>query len=139
MVSVALLYPVNVPVPEVVDKLVVDIALGVSVAKTSFTKNSKSCFSPDPNNNSESYVLCIGTNKASVVKTSDNSTVDISYPSGLNAVGGQALQAFNKVFIFRDGKVSLEWNGVLTGTPAFTQVETILSQLLQQMTALLWL
>jgi len=76
----------------------------------------------DPNNNSESYVLCVGTNKASVVKTSDSSTVDIEYPSGLDAVGGQALQAFNKVFIFRDGKVALEWDGVLTGTPAFTRV-----------------
>tara|TARA_R100000935_G_scaffold39169_1_gene60618 strand:+ start:1590 stop:4178 length:2589 start_codon:yes stop_codon:yes gene_type:complete len=76
----------------------------------------------DPNNNSESYVLCVGTNKASVVKTSDSSTVDIIYPSGLNAVGGQALQAFNKVFIFRDGKIALEWDGVLTGTPDFTRV-----------------
>ncbi len=76
----------------------------------------------DPNNNSESYALCIGTNKASVVKLSDNSVTDIAYPSGLDAVGGQALQAFNKVFIFRDGKVALEWNGVLTGTPAFTRV-----------------
>ena len=76
----------------------------------------------DPNNNSESYVLCVGTNKASVVKTSDSSTVDIDYQSGLNAAGGKALQAFNKVFIFRDGKVSLEWDGVLTGTPDFTRV-----------------
>jgi len=76
----------------------------------------------DPNNNSESYVLCVGTNKASVVKTSDSSTVGINYPSGLNAVGGQALQAFNKVFIFRDGKVALEWDGDITGTPTFTRV-----------------
>ena len=47
VVKVALLYPVKDPVPEVVVRLVVDIALGVSVAKTSFTENSKSCFSPD--------------------------------------------------------------------------------------------
>lgn len=76
----------------------------------------------DPNNDSESYVLCVGTNKASVVKTSDSSTVDIEYPSGLDAAGGQALQAFNKVFIFREGKIALEWNGILTGTPEFTRV-----------------
>tara|TARA_Y100000004_G_scaffold178150_1_gene220435 strand:+ start:3268 stop:5835 length:2568 start_codon:yes stop_codon:yes gene_type:complete len=76
----------------------------------------------DPNNNSESYVLCVGTNKAAVVKTSDSSTVDIEYPSGLDAAGGQALQAFNKVFIFRDGKVALEWDGILTGTPSFSRV-----------------
>jgi len=76
----------------------------------------------DPNNNSESYVLCVGTNKASIVKTSDSSTLDIDYPLGLNAAGGQALQAFNKVFIFRDGKVALEWDGIITGTPEFTRV-----------------
>ena len=76
----------------------------------------------DPNNNSESYVLCVGTNKASVVKTSDSSTIDIDYPGGLDAAGGQALQAFNKVFIFREGKIALEWDGILTGTPEFTRV-----------------
>lgn len=76
----------------------------------------------DPNNNSESYVLCVGTNKASIVKTSDSSTLDIDYPSGINAVGGQALQAFNKVFIFRDGKVALEWDGDISGDPDFTRV-----------------
>lgn len=100
----------------------VGTARGPRLADTAANEIEDAIEYSDPNNNSESYVLCIGTNKASVVKTSDNSTVDISYPSGLNAVGGQALQAFNKVFIFRDGKVSLEWNGVLTGTPAFTQV-----------------
>jgi len=77
----------------------------------------------DPNNNSESYVLCVGTNKASIVKTSDSSVLDIDYPIGINAVGGQALQAFNKVFIFRDGKVALEWDGDITGDPEFTRVE----------------
>ena len=76
----------------------------------------------DPNNNSESYVLCVGTNKASIVKTSDSSTLDIDYPIGINAVGGQALQAFNKVFIFRDGKVALEWDGDISGDPDFTRV-----------------
>jgi hypothetical protein len=32
------------------------------------------------------------------------------------------LQAFNKVFIFRDGATALEWNGSFSGTPAFTKV-----------------
>ena len=100
----------------------VGTARGPRLADTAANEIEDAIEYSDPNNNSESYVLCIGTNKASVVKTSDDSTVDISYPSGLNAVGGQALQAFNKVFIFRDGKVALEWDGVLTGTPAFTQV-----------------
>jgi hypothetical protein len=33
------------------------------------------------------------------------------------------LQFNNKVFIFRNGKVALEWDGDLTGTPAFTEVQ----------------
>lgn len=76
----------------------------------------------DPNNNSESYVLCVGTNKASVVKTSDSSSVEIDYPIGISAVGGKALQAFNKVFIFRDGEIALEWDGDISGDPEFTRV-----------------
>ena len=76
----------------------------------------------DPNNNSESYVLCVGTNKASIVKTSDSSTLDIDYPIGIGAAGGQALQAFNKVFIFRDGEIALEWDGDISGDPEFTRV-----------------
>jgi hypothetical protein len=32
------------------------------------------------------------------------------------------IQAFNKVFIFRNGQTALEWDGDLSGTPAFTKV-----------------
>jgi hypothetical protein len=32
------------------------------------------------------------------------------------------IQAFNKVFIFRNGQAALEWDGDFTGTPAFTKV-----------------
>jgi hypothetical protein len=32
------------------------------------------------------------------------------------------VQAFDKVYIFRSGATSLEWNGVLTGSPAFVKV-----------------
>jgi len=76
----------------------------------------------DPNNDSESYVFCVGTSKASVVNTATNIATLIDYPTGQKAVGGKALQAFNKVFIFRDGEVAMEWDGTLTGTPAFTLV-----------------
>ena len=77
----------------------------------------------DPNDDSESYVFCVGTSKASVVNTATNVSTLIDYPTGQKAVGGKALQAFNKVFIFRDGQVAMEWDGTLTGTPAFTLVE----------------
>jgi hypothetical protein len=32
------------------------------------------------------------------------------------------IQAFNKVFIFRNGETALEWDGDFSGTPAFTKV-----------------
>ena len=32
------------------------------------------------------------------------------------------IQAFNKIFIFRNGQTALEWNGSFSGTPAFTKV-----------------
>lgn len=76
----------------------------------------------DPNNNSESYVLCIGTNSAAAVKCSDGSVTSVSYPVNQSAVGATATQAFGKVFIFRDGKVAMEWDGTLTGTPSFSLV-----------------
>lgn len=76
----------------------------------------------DPNNNSESYVLCIGTNTAAAVKCSDGSVTSISYPVNQSAAGATAIQAFNKVFIFRDGEVAMQWDGILTGSPSFSLV-----------------
>jgi len=78
----------------------------------------------DPNNDSLSYVLCIGSTGASAVKTSDGSSTDITYPTGETAVNATAIQAFNKVYIFRDGDVAMEWDGDLTGTPTFTLVDS---------------
>jgi hypothetical protein len=55
---------------------------------------------------------------------SDGSETQIDYPAGVSISADVGmLQAFDKVFIFRDGLTALEWNGVLTGTPAFTLVE----------------
>lgn len=78
----------------------------------------------DPNNDSLSYVLCIGSTGASAVRTSDGSATEITYPLGETAFNATAIQAFNKVYIFRDGEVAMEWDGDLTGTPAFTLVDS---------------
>jgi hypothetical protein len=50
-------------------------------------------------------------------------TTTIAYPSGIFiSQPVNMLQAFNKVFIFRDGATALQWNGSFSGTPAFTKV-----------------
>ncbi len=77
----------------------------------------------DPNNGSESYILCVGTTSSAVVKCSDGSITEIGYPVNQTASGATAIQVFNKVIIFRDGKVAMEWNGDLTGSPSFNLVE----------------
>ena len=78
----------------------------------------------DPNNDSESYILCIGSTGAAAVKASDGSSTSITYPLGETAFNATAIQAFNKVYIFRDGAIAMEWDGDLTGTPAFTLVDS---------------
>lgn len=77
----------------------------------------------DPNNNSDSYILCVGTTSAAVVKCSDGSVTSIAYPTNQTASGATAIQAFNKVIIFRDGEIAMQWDGDLTGSPSFTLVE----------------
>lgn len=78
----------------------------------------------DPNNDSESYLLCIGSTGAAAVKASDGSSTSITYPLGETAFNATAIQAFNKVYIFRDGDVAMEWDGDLTGSPTFTLVDS---------------
>jgi hypothetical protein len=84
-----------------------------------------SCEYSNPNQGSSEYIVLATNNKAVAVKISDGSSTDIAYPAFVN-INAQTdmIQAFNKIFIFRDGNVALEWNGDLSGTPAFTKVES---------------
>jgi len=78
----------------------------------------------DPANEGEPYIIVAGNTKAIAIKLSDQSTVDITYDSGAVQLGTEVniLQAFNRVFLFRKGLTTLEWNGALTGSPNFTKV-----------------
>jgi hypothetical protein len=78
----------------------------------------------DPNNDSESYVLCVGSVGAAVVNVQTGLATQISYPLGETAFGATAIQAFNKVYIFRDGSIAMEWDGDVTGSPSFTLVNS---------------
>ena len=66
----------------------------------------------DPNDNASQYILIASNAKVVAKNLLTNATTDITYPSG-ETVPPRAsmLQAFNKVFIFRNGQTALEWDG----------------------------
>jgi hypothetical protein len=52
-------------------------------------------------------------------------TFDVSYPGG-TTLGGDvnAIQALDKVLVFRDGQTAWEWDGIVAGANAFAEVST---------------
>jgi hypothetical protein len=82
-----------------------------------------SCGFSDPNDDSSNYIIIASNLKGVAINLNDQTTTDIAYP--VNTFVSQSvdlIQYNNKVFIFRDGDVALEWDGDLSGTPAFTKV-----------------
>jgi hypothetical protein len=69
-----------------------------------------SCLFSDPNSsNAESVVLALDT-KAILVDLDGYSTQDIEYPEGQSvSEDTDMIQAFDRVYIFRDGLQSFEW------------------------------
>ena len=69
-----------------------------------------SCIFSDPNSNSESYIMLAANTKVVAIKVSDPNaaTIDINYASTETASSEVSLiQAFNKVFLFRDGDTAM--------------------------------
>ncbi len=70
-----------------------------------------SCAFSDPNASASQYIIFSSNSKGVAVNTATGVTTDIGYPSGVTiSSAGSMLQAFNKVFIFRDGETALENN-----------------------------
>ena len=77
----------------------------------------------NPNDISSQYIVIASNTKAIAINVSDGTTTDIDYPAALTiSQPVDMIQAFNKVFIFRNGQTALEWDGSFSGTPAFTKV-----------------
>jgi hypothetical protein len=77
----------------------------------------------DPANNASQYILIASNLKVVAKNLTTGATTDIIYPAGETVPPeSDMIQAFNKVFIFRNGQAALEWDGDFTGTPAFTKV-----------------
>jgi len=84
-----------------------------------------SCSFSDPNASASQYIIFASNSKGVAVNIATGATTDIAYPTGVGVSStASMLQAFNKVFIFRDGQTALEWNGSFSGTPAFTKVSS---------------
>lgn len=83
-----------------------------------------SCLFSDPSSTNATYIIRATNSEAIAVRLSTGVATSIAYPSGVS-IGSNVnlLQVFDKVLIFRPGGLpALEWNGSLTGTPAFTVV-----------------
>jgi hypothetical protein len=82
-----------------------------------------SCLFSNPASNNDEYIILALFSNAIAINMATKATTTIAYPSGIFiSQPVNMLQAFNKVFIFRDGATALQWNGSFSGTPAFTKV-----------------
>lgn len=82
-----------------------------------------SCLFSDPSNSNAEYTILALNDKAVAINMNTASSTDIAYPSGVTIQSAvEMIQAFDRVFIFRDGDTALEWDGDLSGTPAFAKV-----------------
>ena len=96
---------------------------GMKINDTATNNIEASCEYSDPNNDSLSYIACAATNSAAIVKTSDQTTITLTYPTGESVPEGSTMtQVFNKIYIFRKGKIALEWDGNVGGSLEFTLV-----------------
>jgi hypothetical protein len=100
---------------------------GVNGAGAPAAVTTSSCFGAcrfsDPSDSNTAYIIEAQSNGAVAIDLSDGSSTAIAYPSGITIASSvNMLQAFNKVYIFRDGATALEWDGDLGGGLAFTKV-----------------
>jgi len=82
-----------------------------------------SCLFSDPASQNEEYIVIATNSIAYAVNLRTGVSTPIEYPAGESLEADvNMVQAFNYVFIFRDGLTALEWDGDFTGTPAFQLV-----------------
>jgi hypothetical protein len=84
-----------------------------------------SCLFSDPASQNANYIIRATNQNAIATPASGGSSTTISYPAGVSiSADVELLQCFDKVIMFREGQAALEWNGSLTGSPAFTAVDS---------------
>ena len=82
-----------------------------------------SCAFSDPNDDASQFIVLATNTKAIAYNLETEVSTDIAYPVGVTIPSEvDMIQAFNKVFIFRDGQTALEWDGNTAND--FTKVES---------------
>ena len=88
-----------------------------------------SCLFSDPATNNTEYIAMATNSTLKLIKISDGSTTNIAYPAAV-AISKEVnlVQAFNYLFIFRNGLTALQWDGnfasptfILVDNGAYTQ------------------
>lgn len=82
-----------------------------------------SCLFSDPSSNNANYIIRATNKEAIATPVGGGSSTTIAYPAGTTISSTvELLQCFDKVILFREGLAALEWDGDLSGSPAFTAV-----------------
>ena len=82
-----------------------------------------SCLFSDPSSNNAEYIALATNTKVRLIKISDASVTEIAYPAAVAlSEDVNLIQAFNYLFIFRNGLTALEWNGDFAA-PTFALVD----------------
>jgi len=82
-----------------------------------------SCLFSDPASNNTEYIALATNTKVRLIKISDASVTEIAYPAAVAlSEDVNLIQAFNYLFIFRNGLTALEWNGNFAA-PTFALVD----------------
>lgn len=81
------------------------------------------CKFSDPDNSNDEYIIIADNTQATAIKVSDLTKTTIAYPSG-ETIGADCdlQQEFDTVVLRQDGATSWEWDGDLSGSPAFTKL-----------------
>lgn len=82
-----------------------------------------SCLFSDPTTNNTEYIILATNLNVKAINISTGVATTITYPAGvLISEEVNLIQAFNYLFLFRDGLTTLEFTGSLSGSPAFVLV-----------------
>lgn len=82
-----------------------------------------SCVFSNPNTEGTEFIIIATNQSAFAIPVAGGAAIPIKYPADLVLINfAEMIQAFDRVYLFRDGLTSFVWDGNFTGTPAFTLV-----------------
>ena len=102
-----------------------DSVIGDAPLNTSVEGIYGSCVYSDPGDSNKNYIIIAQNSNATAINLEDPSdTTSISYPAGVTTDQPvELLQVFDKIVLFRDQYTPIEWDGDLSGSPAFVAAE----------------